>query len=58
MKVIGSATAATLREFERRGYQPQQTVNAIIAEARRRYPDATAIFVEAVTHDGFDIVAV
>lgn len=58
MKIIGKITRQQLAEIQRRGIQPEAAVEAFLAEAKARHPDATSIIKKSTAHDGFDIVAI
>lgn len=56
MKTIGKIGKAEMAEMQRRGAKPQDAVQAIIAEAKLRHPDAN-IILHRNDVGGFDVVA-
>ena len=57
MRVIGTASESDLLEMKRRGVEPQAAVQAIIAEAKRRYPTTENVVLHRNNARGFDVVA-
>lgn len=57
MKLLGCGSRQQLMEFQRRGLSPQQAHQAIVDEARKRFPSFNTIIVRAAP-GGFEIIAV
>jgi hypothetical protein len=58
MRVVGVVKPAHLAAIERLGFTPHAAVDAILAEAHKRNPRETVLFLKADAHDGFNLVAV
>lgn len=59
MRTLGKISMAELGLMQARGMRPKQAVDAILAEAKSRFPKAGTIVIDkAASHDGFDIIAV
>lgn len=57
MNIVGKITRADMGLMQRRGLSPEQAVNAVRDETKRRYPNANAVLIKPSNlHDGFDII--
>lgn len=56
MRVIGKITRSDMAQMQRRGLGPKQAVDAVVAEAKRRFEGATVVL-RPEPDGGFAIVA-
>lgn len=55
MRVLAKATRTQVMEFSRRGLSPKDAVAALLAEAKRRFPEYETVIIQR-TIGGFEIV--
>lgn len=55
MRVLAKATQTQLMEFRRRGLAPKDAVDALLAEAKRRFPECETVIIQP-TSGGIDII--